>query len=345
MYTKEQLYDEAVAVPLIVACAGTAAQVDRDHLVSGLDILPTILDYAGIRAPSSLLGKSLKPIVSGQAVSWRDFVVSETGSRTKARMVRTSRYKYILFSEGTNCEQLFDMDADPGETRNLAGDPSMKAELDRHKMLLKAWIQSTKDEFGTFIDSRDGETYKTVKIGTQTWMAENLKTTKFNDGTFIPFVTDNTEWSNLTTPGYCWYNNNEAAYKATYGALYNWHTVSTGKLCPTGWHVPSDVEWTTLTSFLGGGSVALDKLKEIGLTHWLTRNTGATNETSFTALPGGYRGYDGTFGGVGDYSGWWSSTELSSASAFAREMGYGYTDVKRLNGDKLDGFSVRCLQD
>jgi arylsulfatase A-like enzyme len=149
MFTKVSLYDESAAVPLIVAGAGTAAQVDRDHLVSGLDILPTMLAYAGIGAPPTLLGKSLKPLLSGQAISWRDFVVSETAAPgVEARMVRTSRYKYILFSEGTNREQLFDMGADPGETRNLAGDPSMKAELDRHKTLLKAWMQSTKDEVG-----------------------------------------------------------------------------------------------------------------------------------------------------------------------------------------------------
>jgi len=102
----------------------------------------------------------------------------------------------------------------------------------------------------------DGNNYKTTKIGNQVWMKESLKTTKYNDGTSIPLVTEPTTWSNLTTPGYCWYNNDQATYKATYGALYNWFTVNTGKLCSTNWHVPSDTEWTTLTDYLGGANVA-----------------------------------------------------------------------------------------
>ena len=102
----------------------------------------------------------------------------------------------------------------------------------------------------------DGNVYHTVTIGTQVWMVENLKTTKYNDGTAIPLVTDNTAWGALTTPGYCWYNNDSATYKNTYGALYNWYAVNTGKLAPTGWHVPTDSEWTVLTTYLGGQSVA-----------------------------------------------------------------------------------------
>ena len=115
----------------------------------------------------------------------------------------------------------------------------------------------------------DGNVYHSVTIGTQVWMVENLKTTKYNDGTSIPLVTDATDWHNLLTPGYCWNNNDEATYKATYGALYNWYTVNTGNLCPTGWHVPGDAEWTTLTTYLGGEDVAGGKLKEVGITHWL----------------------------------------------------------------------------
>jgi arylsulfatase A-like enzyme len=148
MITKQKLYDEAAAVPLIVAGPGTAAQVDQTHLVSGLDILPTLLDYAGIVAPPTLLGKSLRPLVAQQAVPWRDFVASETLSAVEARMIRTARYKYILFAQGQNREQLFDLEADPGETRNLAAEPAAKAELERHQALLKEWMQTTKDEFG-----------------------------------------------------------------------------------------------------------------------------------------------------------------------------------------------------
>ncbi|MCB9001260.1 MAG: fibrobacter succinogenes major paralogous domain-containing protein [Bacteroidales bacterium] len=161
---------------------------------------------------------------------------------------------------------------------------------------------------GTVTDI-DGNTYITVTIGNQVWMAENLKTTHYNDGTAIPNVTDGNEWAALTTGAYCWYSN-ATAYKDTYGALYNWYAVNTGKLAPTGWHVATDAEWTTLTTYLGGESVAGGKLKETDTTHWASPNTGATNETGFTALPGGYRGRGGAFGGIGGYGYWWSATEF-----------------------------------
>jgi uncharacterized protein (TIGR02145 family) len=194
----------------------------------------------------------------------------------------------------------------------------------------------------------DDNVYNTVTIGTQVWMAENLKTTKYKDGTAILLVTDGAAWAALITPGCCWYNNDAATYKATYGALYNWYTVNTGKLCPTGWHVPTDIEWTTLTTFLGGELVAGSKLKETDVTHWLSPNTGATNESGFTALPGGYR--FGSFGngmffsiGVSGY--WWSSTEYNTYNAWYRSVDYDGSDVYRNGSSKNNGFSVRCLRD
>ena len=113
------------------------------------------------------------------------------------------------------------------------------------------------------INDIDGNAYNKVTIGRQTWLVENLRTTKYNDGTLIPLVQDNTAWSNLITPGYCWFDNDEVANKNPYGALYNWYAVNTGKLCPSGWHVPTDTEWTTLIDNLGGLDVAGGKLKEI----------------------------------------------------------------------------------
>ena len=197
--------------------------------------------------------------------------------------------------------------------------------------------------YGSITDI-DGNTYKTVTIGTQTWMAENLKVTKYNDGIAIPNVTDNTAWRELTTGALCDYDNTPSNSE-TYGKLYNWHAVNTGKLCPTGWHVPSDAEWTELTDYLGGTSDAGGKLKETGTTHWNSPNTGATNETGFTALPGGYRNFDGTFYGVGTYGFWWSATEGSADSAWGRSMYYNGSYVGRdYNGKEL-GFSVRCLRD
>ena len=150
----------------------------------------------------------------------------------------------------------------------------------------------------------DGNVYHTVTIGTQVWMVENLKTTKYNDGTAIPLVTDSAAWDELTTPGYCWYNNDSATYKNPYGALYNWYAVSTGKLAPTGWHVPTDSEWAVLTTYVGntyygGLDSAGGALKSTDKTYWLSPNTGATNSSGFSALPGGFRDYVGTFYSIG----------------------------------------------
>ena len=191
----------------------------------------------------------------------------------------------------------------------------------------------------------DGNIYHTVTIGTQVWMVENLKTTKYNDGTAIPNVTDNTAWLNLTTPGYCWYNNDAPTYKSTYGALYNWYSVNTGKLCPTGWHVPTDAEWTTLTTYLGGEAVAGGKMKETGTIHWYESPVETSNSSGFTAIPGGMRYYnDGIFKGIGITGIWWSSSENSSNSAWCRYFFYATNDVSKLVDNKPDALSVRCLK-
>ena len=189
----------------------------------------------------------------------------------------------------------------------------------------------------------DSNVYKTVTIGTQIWITENLKTTKFNDSIAIPLVTNSTEWSDLTSPGYCWFDNDEASYKATYGALYNWYSVNTEKLCPTGWHVPTDSEWKTLTDYLGGESVAGGKLKEAGTTHWASPNTGATNESGFTALPGGLRYLGGTFYDIGFIAYWWSSTETPGGNGRGRGMDFRESDVRSYIGNKYVGYSVRCM--
>ena len=161
---------------------------------------------------------------------------------------------------------------------------------------------------GTVTDI-DGNLYYAVIIGSQCWMAENLKTTKYRNGDAIPNVTDNTTWSALITGALCNYNN-DANNMTTYGRLYNWYAVSDSRnIAPVGWHVPTDVELTTLTDYLGGLSIAGNKLKEPGTTHWASPNTGAVNETGFTALPGGYRVSSGSFSNLGNNGYWWSSTE------------------------------------
>jgi uncharacterized protein (TIGR02145 family) len=192
----------------------------------------------------------------------------------------------------------------------------------------------------------DGNVYDTVTIGTQVWMAENLKTTKYNDGAPIPLVTGNSAWANLTTPGYCFYDNDAGTNKATYGAIYNWYTVNTGKLCPTGWHVPTDIEWIILTQFLGGEPLAGGELKETGTIHWSSPNEGATNSSGFTALPGGYRQDDGSFYNINDDDFWWSSTESTSqiTKAWSRGVNYNYPYVYADIYLKSFGYSVRCLK-
>ncbi|MBU1014205.1 MAG: hypothetical protein KKG99_14500 [Bacteroidetes bacterium] len=199
--------------------------------------------------------------------------------------------------------------------------------------------------YGTVTDTV-GNVYKTIIIGTQTWMAENLRTTRYKNNLSIPLVTDHITWSNKTNSAYCWFNNDAATYKSTYGALYNWYTVNTGDLCPTGWHVPTDDEWTTLTTYLGGISVAGGKLKETGTSHWLSPNTGATNETGFSAVPGGYRGDTGLFFYSGREGGfWWSSTTSNTSAAWYRIMYFGGYNVGRNYDSKKDGASVRCIKD
>jgi len=195
-----------------------------------------------------------------------------------------------------------------------------------------------------FVDCTDGDGnhYSVVQIGTQIWMGENLKTTKYNDGTSIPNVTDKLAWSNLTTPAYCWYNN-DVANESTYGALYNWYTVNTNKLAPLGWHIATDTEWTTLTDYLGGYNVAGGKLKEAGNTHWLSPNTGATNVSDFTALPGGFRDA-GIFYRKDSIGEFWSSTMLNMDAGSGRYTYYKDVTFGMTNETGTEGVSVRCIK-
>jgi uncharacterized protein (TIGR02145 family) len=190
----------------------------------------------------------------------------------------------------------------------------------------------------------DNNLYHSVTIGTQKWMQENLRTTSYKDNSSIPLVTGNTEWKNLSAPGYCWYDNNGESYKSTYGALYNWYTVNTGKLCPSGWHVPTNAEWITLANYLGGESVAGDKLKESGSDYWGDLNTG-TNETGFTALPGGYRTEEGTYANIGLNAQFWSSSSLLPTSSYSAILYNNASNISRAGAINVSGFSVRCIKD
>jgi uncharacterized protein (TIGR02145 family) len=196
----------------------------------------------------------------------------------------------------------------------------------------------------TTVTDIDGNTYNTVQIGNQVWMSENLKTTRYRNGGLIPNVTDGTAWSNSTTGAWSYYNN-DVSNNAIYGKLYKWYTTLGDTLCPTGWGVPTDAEWTTLTNYLGGESVAGGKMKSVGTAYWISPNTGATNESVFSALPGGYRYNDGSFYDIRASAFFWSATEFGSSFAWNRSLSLSNGIVYRLNDNKSLGASVRCLRD
>jgi uncharacterized protein (TIGR02145 family) len=195
------------------------------------------------------------------------------------------------------------------------------------------------------VTDTEGNTYKTIKIGDQLWMSENLRTTRFNDGTDIPLTKDDEAWRNLTMAGYCWYNNDEATYKDPYGAIYNGFTVASGKLCPTGWHVPVIDEWRALRDFLGDSIKAGGKIKESGTAHWLSPNKGADNRTGFTALPAGIRYFEGTFASVLSFSGMWSASGVSDEEQWYVALFYAEAEFITDHRNKKYGLSVRCLKD
>lgn len=208
------------------------------------------------------------------------------------------------------------------------------------------------------VTDADGNTYPTITIGTQVWMAENLRTTKYRDGSSIPLVTDNTQWNNnnnngnpLQQPMMCWPNNDKTTNTNNkIGALYNWYAInpstnSNKNVCPTGWHVPTDNEWKTLSDFLGGRLVAGGKMKTIGTEYWDAPNLDATNSSGFSGLPGGYRNNFGEFTASGLRGFWWSSNEEDAIVATCRFLDCNSNDLGDLSGDKTVGVSVRCVKD
>jgi uncharacterized protein (TIGR02145 family) len=193
----------------------------------------------------------------------------------------------------------------------------------------------------------DGYTYSSIVLGNgQEWMSENLRTTIYANGDTIPNVSDGALWSNLTTGAWAHYNN-DSQYESTYGKLYIWYTVVDPRnVCPNGWHVPSDIEWTLLSDYFGGESVAGGKMKSVGTQYWQSPNTDATNESGFTGLPGGQNGFtNSTFYGLGVFGGWWSSTEANAGGAWDRLLYNSNGNLARDPGGKGIGFSVRCLKD
>lgn len=225
-------------------------------------------------------------------------------------------------------------------------------------------ISVTATGAGTVTDV-DGNVYQTVKIGNQIWMAEDLKVSHYPNGDAIPYIDDNATWGALAddnrSDAYSFYgdSNNDGIIDVAnpdYGALYtyaaaigdNWarDKVDNQGVCPEGWHLPTDAEWTELTDYLGGNSVAGGKLKETGISHWNKPNLGATNESGFSALSGGIRyNFLGTFDSAGLSGHWWSATESSGSKAWSCFLYYKEAEAYRIYYFKADGFSVRCVRD
>lgn len=207
---------------------------------------------------------------------------------------------------------------------------------------------------GPEVVDADGNSYHSVIIGTQVWLTENLKVTKFNDGSVIPFALSNTETINMTTPVVKWYDD-DLKKRDQYGAIYNWYAVNTQKLCPIGWHVPSDNEWTTLTEYAGGEQSAGGRLKEAGTSHWKAPNAGGSNESGFTAIPQMNQNPDGSLEARGEGSIWWSSTDNIPTAVFPlhpapglawyRVVGFNSPSIGRSEVSKGAAVVVRCVKD
>ncbi|UCD62942.1 MAG: fibrobacter succinogenes major paralogous domain-containing protein [Candidatus Zixiibacteriota bacterium] len=192
----------------------------------------------------------------------------------------------------------------------------------------------------------DGNIYHCVRIGDQVWMVENLKVTRYRDGSPIEYISDDTAWSLTNWGAYCWYEDDSLAYNGTYGAFYNFYAVVDSRgLAPAGWHIPTWGEWLALEAYLGGQDVAGGKLKATGAAHWIEPNTGATDQYGFRGLPAGGRGQITGCGDMGGYATWWSSTSYDSLFAWHYGLSYDKARVRRNPGHKASGFSVRCVKD
>lgn len=191
----------------------------------------------------------------------------------------------------------------------------------------------------------DGNVYDTVVIENQVWLKQNLKTTHDNNGILIPNVIDSTAWAALLSEGRCYYNNDSSAYDSVYGPLYNWYVAHNSNVCPLGWRVPSYVEWQAVENILGGYPLAGGEMKEADTLHWKSPNTGATNNSGFTGLPGGGRSPAGPFQFIRENGLWWTSTSNNSSSAWGLYMWYLSPGVEHDPVTKNYGVSIRCMKD
>jgi len=201
-----------------------------------------------------------------------------------------------------------------------------------------------KDESGGTVTDIDGNVYKTAVIGKQVWMTENLRVTKFNDGSDIKLVESNAEWQNTTMPAFSWYDNDSVLFGKQYGALYNGYVAQNDDICPTGWHLPDVNDYMKLIETLGDTLTAGGKLKSIGVSLWRAPNEKADNGSHFTALPAGMRYFEGTFSAATYFTAYWTSTEINADSATYVSLSYLNSKVIFGDNTKNTGFSIRCVK-
>ncbi len=359
--------DFLVATPLIAVSPGSTSNPTNVHF--RYNHVFTIIEFqikgTGALKAVKLVGTSNPVAFSGGTINITQTtptsgvaytIAGQTGTTTQAVVTLTSAATLTATNTDTKVYMAINPGAQTGSCLiGLSSDGtnwtyiSKAAPAGGFLRGMKYVVTIDKADAASPVD-QDNNTFNIVTIGNQTWMAENLKTTKYRDGSLIgtttPATLDASDGDTYPTPKYQWAYAGTESNVATYGRLYTWYAATDSRnICPTGWHLPTDAEWTTLTNFLGGESVAGGKLKETGTTHWTTPNTGATNSYGFTALPGGYRFEEGTFAYIGNRSNWWSSTEDNSSNAFYRRMVNNETTVYRYSYLKKAGYYVRCLRD
>ena len=290
-------------------------------------------------APSNLIGT----VVSTTQInlSWTDNSTNETGFKIE-RKTASGMYA-VVGTTVTNITTFNDTGLTPSTTytyrvysNNVVGNSLASS---------NEISFTTSNSSITTVTDVNGNTYQLVTICNQTWTKTNLNTSKYRNGDDIPQVTNASTWANLETGAWCYYAHT-TSNGTTYGKLYNWFAVTDPRgLAPVGYHIPSDTEWTTLTTCLGGETVAGGKMKEIGTTHWTTPNTNATNNSGFTGLPGGYINYNADFKDIGIIGSWWSSSAALIPYAWPRYLFYDSVYVGKGSISKQEGFSVRCVRD
>lgn len=211
-------------------------------------------------------------------------------------------------------------------------------------VFLALWALFTTRTNAQYITDYDGNEYDTISIGTQVWMKQNLKVTHYNDGTPIPNVSDSTAWAGLTSGARCYFNNDSVTFDSVYGALYNWYVATNPNICPSGWHISTNAEWLQVEIALGGDAVAGGEMKEAGTLHWLSPNTGATNNSGYTGLPGGLRDANSNYNYVSENGLWWTKSSYNTTLAWSTYLWYLNTGVDHNPTPKKMGLSIRCIK-